>query len=52
MIIQTVNVDADGCQDMCYSSPDITVHDGKRVWSCRIEEPRNYGDFIITVPKK
>ena len=52
MIIQPVNVDADGRQDMCYSSPDITVYEGKLVWSCRLEEPLNYADFITTVPKE
>lgn len=51
MIIQPVNFEADGRQDMCDSCPDITVHEGKLVWSCRLEELRNYGDFVTTVPK-
>ena len=38
MIIQPVNFEPDGRQDMCDSCPDITVHDGKLVWSCRLEE--------------
>jgi len=51
MIIQPVNFETDGRQDMCDSCPDITVHEGKLVWSCRLEELRNYGDFITAVPK-
>jgi hypothetical protein len=52
MIIQPVNFKADGRQDMCDSCPDITVHDGKLVWSCRLEELNQYGAFLQTVPKK
>ena len=36
MIIQPVNFETDGRQDMCDSCPDITVHDGKLVWKTRI----------------
>jgi hypothetical protein len=52
MIIQPVNFEKDGRQDMCDSCPDITVHDGKLVWSCRLEEMNNYGSFLHTVPKR
>ncbi len=52
MIIQPVNFESDGRQDMCDSCPDITVHDGKLVWSCRLEELNQYGAFVQTVPKK
>ena len=52
MIIQPVNFETDGRQDMCDSCPDITVHEGKLVWSCRLEEMNNYGSFLHTVPKK
>lgn len=51
MIIQPVNFEADGRQDMCDSCPDITVHDGKLVWSCRLEEMNKYRTFLQTVPK-
>ena len=51
MIIQPVNFEADGRQDMCDSCPDITVHNGKLVWSCRMEELNNFGAFVQTVPK-
>ena len=52
MIIQPVNFESDGRQDMCDSCPDITVHDGKLVWSCRLEELNQYGAFVQTVPKR
>lgn len=52
MIIQPVNFEMDGRQDMCDSCPDITVHEGKLVWSCRLEEMNNYGTFLQAVPKK
>ena len=51
MIIQPVNFESDGRQDMCDSCPDITVHEGKLVWSCRLEELNNFGAFVQTVPK-
>ncbi len=51
MIIQPVNFEPDGRQDMCDSCPDITVHNGKLLWSCRLEEVNQYGDFVQTVPK-
>jgi hypothetical protein len=51
MIIQPVNFEPDGRQDMCDSCPDITVHNGKLVWSCRLEEVNQYGDFVQSVPK-
>lgn len=52
MIIQPVNFESDGRQDMCDSCPDITVLDGKLVWSCRLEEMNNYGAFVQTIPKR
>lgn len=51
MIIQPVNFEADGRQDMCDSCPDITVHEGRLVWSCRLEELKDYGDFVTTIAK-
>jgi len=52
MIIQPVNFEVDGRQDMCDSCPDMTVHDGKLVWSCRLEELWDYGGFVDAVPRK
>jgi hypothetical protein len=51
MIIQPVDFEADGRQDMCDGCPDMTVHDGKLVWSCRLEEIHKYGAFVDTVAK-
>ncbi|MFQ5652459.1 MAG: radical SAM protein [bacterium] len=51
MIIQPVDVLEDGGQNMCDGCPDMTVLDGKLVWSCRVEEPLQYGCFVHTVPK-
>jgi MoaA/NifB/PqqE/SkfB family radical SAM enzyme len=52
MVIQPINFESDGRQDMCDSCPDITIYEGKLVWSCRMEELRNYGSFLTTVPKR
>jgi hypothetical protein len=40
-----------GDQSMCDGCPDITVHKDNLVWSCRLEELKNYGVFLRTVPK-
>jgi hypothetical protein len=56
MFIQPVDFMQDGRQSMCDGCPDITYwkdKDGteKLVWSCRLEEPMKYGDFLRMVPK-
>jgi hypothetical protein len=51
MVIQPMHITKDGFQDMCDSCPDITVHDGRLVWSCRLEELNLFGSFFTTVPK-
>jgi len=51
MMIQPIDLLEDGSQNMCDGCPDMTVLDGKLVWSCRIEEPLKYGCFVHTVPK-
>lgn len=51
MIIQPPDILEDGVQNMCDGCPDMTVLDGKLVWSCRMEEPMRYGSFVHTVPK-
>jgi organic radical activating enzyme len=50
MFIQPVDFDEKGVQSMCDGCPDITVHDGKLVWSCRMEELESFGTFLTTVP--
>jgi hypothetical protein len=52
MIIQPIDILEDGTQNMCDGCPDMTVLEGKLVWSCRIEEPLKYGCFVNTVPKE
>jgi predicted DNA-binding protein (MmcQ/YjbR family) len=52
MFIQPVDCLSDGRQSMCDGCPDITVHEDNLVWSCRLEELRNFGTFLRTVPKK
>jgi hypothetical protein len=46
MMIQPVDLLPDGRQDMCDSCPDLTVWQDRLVWSCRLEEPLTYGDFV------
>jgi hypothetical protein len=53
MIIQPIDVTADGRLSMCDGCPDITVHDGELVWSCRLEERIKYGAFASrAVPRE
>ncbi|MHC4549371.1 MAG: radical SAM protein [Planctomycetota bacterium] len=52
MIIQPVDILADGRMDMCDACPDLTVHEGELVWSCRLEERIKYGGFARGVPKQ
>ncbi|MCZ7608594.1 MAG: radical SAM protein [Ignavibacterium sp.] len=57
LIIQPVDLMPNGDQSMCDGCPDITYwkdKDGKEklVWSCRLEEPMKYGDFLRMVPKR
>ena len=51
MVIQPVDVLDDGRQNMCDGCPDMTVWNGKLVWSCRMEEQLKYGFNMQTFPK-
>jgi len=51
MIIQPVDILADGSQNMCDGCPDMTLWDGRLVWSCRMEELKKFGCWVRTVPK-
>ena len=51
MIIQPVDFLEDGRQNMCDGCPDITVWNGKLVWSCRLEEQLNFGMNLKSYPK-
>ena len=50
MIIQPADIYADGHQNMCDGCPDMTVWNGRLVWSCRLEEPEKFGDFVQMIP--
>jgi hypothetical protein len=52
LVIQPIDLLEDGTDNMCDGCPDMTVHDGKLVWSCRLEEPRAFGQFVTAVPKR
>lgn len=51
MVIQPVDLLADGTASMCDSCPDMTVHEGQLVWSCRLEEKLQFGQWMRPVPK-
>ena len=51
MIIQPIDILEGGWQNMCDGCPDITVWNGRLVWSCRMEELFKFGSFVKTVPK-
>jgi MoaA/NifB/PqqE/SkfB family radical SAM enzyme len=51
MVIQPVDFLEDGRQSMCDGCPDMTVWNGKLVWSCRLEEQLKYGINLKTYPK-
>ncbi len=50
MIIQPIDVLADGRQNMCDGCPDMTAWNGDLAWSCRLEECLHFGQFVRTVP--
>ncbi len=51
MVIQPADIYEDGHQNMCDGCPDMTVWNGRLVWSCRLEEPEKFGDFVQMVPR-
>ena len=50
LIIQPIDVLPDGGMNMCDGCPDMTVHDGELVWSCRLDERIKYGCFLNACP--
>jgi pyruvate-formate lyase-activating enzyme len=52
VIIQPIDMQADGETNMCDGCPDMTVHNGKLVWSCRLDEVLQFGCFLTTAPKR
>ncbi len=51
LIIQPMDVLADGRISMCDGCPDITVYKGELAWSCRLDERRQFGEWIRLLPK-
>ncbi len=51
LFIQPVDFMQDGRQSMCDGCPDMTVYNNELVWSCRMEEPKQFGTFLRSVPK-
>ncbi|MCC6552633.1 MAG: radical SAM protein [Polyangiaceae bacterium] len=51
LLIQPIDLLEDGRQNMCDGCPDMTLHDGKLVWSCRLEELRHFGRFLDSARK-
>ena len=52
LMIQPVDFMEDGRQSMCDGCPDITVWNDDLVWSCRLEEQKQFGMFIRSVKKE
>ncbi len=51
-VIQPLDMMPDGRMNMCDACPDMTVHNGKMYWSCRLEEIKEHGCFFNAVPRK
>ena len=49
--IQPIDMMADGEANMCDGCPDMTVHDGQLVWSCRLDELKRHGSVLRCVPR-
>lgn len=51
MIIQPADFMPNGALSMCDGCPDITLYEDRLVWSCRMEELINFGDWVRAVPE-
>ncbi|MGD0828617.1 MAG: radical SAM protein [Desulfobaccales bacterium] len=51
MIIQPVDIFADGRISMCDGCPDFMYYNGRLVWKCRVDELQKFGSYIQCVPK-
>jgi hypothetical protein len=51
MVIQPVDFLENGAQNMCDGCPDMTLWNGELVWSCRMEELKQFGCWVRTVPR-
>lgn len=50
--IQPIDHMADGDANMCDGCPDMTVHEGQLVWSCRLDELKRHGAFLACRPRE
>ena len=50
LVIQPIDVMADGRMNMCDGCPDMTVWNDELVWSCRMDEQERYGGNLTAVP--
>jgi len=50
--MQAPDVLRGGRVDRCDGCPDMTVWDGKIVHSCRLDEHRTFGQYVIPVLKE
>ena len=50
LVIQPADFMVNGALSMCDGCPDITVWEDKLIWSCRMEELINFGDWVRAVP--
>ncbi|MBN1301113.1 MAG: radical SAM protein [Melioribacteraceae bacterium] len=51
LFIQPVDFKEDGSQVMCDGCPDITVYKDRLVWSCRLEEQKQFNTFLRSIPR-
>ncbi len=52
LVIQPLDMMAGGEMNMCDGCPDMTVHNGELVWSCRLDEQKEYGCFLTAAPRR
>ncbi len=51
LIIQPIDMMPTGEMSMCDGCPDMTVHEGRLVWSCRLDELQTHGCFLTAAPR-
>jgi len=51
LVIQPIDMTSDGRASMCDGCPDMTVHGGELVWSCRLEEQLVFGQWLRPVAR-
>lgn len=52
VVIQPIDMMADGESNMCDGCPDMTIHGGELHWSCRLDERVRWGCNLQAAPKK